>query len=229
MWWNAGEHMAGMTRQTVVGLAVLAALGVGLIALGVLSLDTGVGTRVYVDSLSGQQWMLVLFLIPTGAALLALALVIPLAELHRSRTGRASIADGHARLRPPPAGGGTDPAAIAVEFNDAVSRGDVDGLARLMTDDHVFVDTVGAVVWGKPRCLDAWRGFFVSFPDYRNVLDSLVTRGAVVTIVGRSECSEPSLCGPAIWTAIVQDGRVAEWRVHDDTPQVRQRLSLPPH
>jgi hypothetical protein len=26
-------------------------------------------------------------------------------------------------------------------FNDCITRGDVDGLAGLMTDDHVFIDT----------------------------------------------------------------------------------------
>ena len=116
---------------------------------------------------------------------------------------------------------------MAAAFNDAVNRGDLEGLARLMTDDHTLVDTAGDVVSGKPACLEAWRGFLASFPGYRNVFASLVTRGDVVTIAGRSECAEPSLAGPALWTATVRGGRVAQWRVHDDTPETRQRLSLP--
>jgi hypothetical protein len=39
-------------------------------------------------------------------------------------------------------------------------------LARLMSNDHTFVDTGGGVVAGKEECLAARRGFFESFPDY---------------------------------------------------------------
>jgi hypothetical protein len=98
-----------------------------------------------------------------------------------------------------------------------------------MPDDHTFVDTEGGVVSGKGECLAAWRGFFAAFPDYRNVFASLSADGDTVTIVGRSECSEPSLHGPALWTATVRDGKVAQWRVYADTFENRRRLALPGH
>lgn len=207
--------MAGKTRETAVGVAVLVALGAGMVAVGVLSLDAGVGTRVYQDDY-GQQSMPVLLLIPAGVAFLALALIIPLAELRRSPAHRAAVQEEQAADR---AGlrwarARFDPAATVVEFNDAVGRRDVDGLARLMTDDHVLVDTTGAVIRGKPQCLETWRGFFAAFPDYRNVFESVEARGNVVTIAGHAECSDPILRGAATWTAVVQDDRVAEWRVH---------------
>jgi hypothetical protein len=82
-------------------------------------------------------------------------------------------------------------------------------------------------VSGKRACLDAWRGFFGSFPDYRNVFTSLTARDDVVTIVGYSECAEPSLAGPAIWTAAIQGETVTEWRVYADTPDTRARLGIP--
>jgi ketosteroid isomerase-like protein len=37
-----------------------------------------------------------------------------------------------------------------------------------MTEDHTFVDSAGNAVAGRQRVLDAWRGFFDAFPDYRN-------------------------------------------------------------
>lgn len=46
--------------------------------------------------------------------------------------------------------------------------------------------------------IDAWKGFFAQFPDYRNVFG----------------------------TVEVRDGRVAEWCVHDDTPATRERLGI---
>jgi hypothetical protein len=59
--------------------------------------------------------------------------------------------------------------AVVLAFNDAINRGDLPGLGRLMADDHRFIDTAGNTCTGKPACLEAWRGFFAAFPDYRNV------------------------------------------------------------
>lgn len=119
---------------------------------------------------------------------------------------------------------GTDPVAVAGWFNGCVNRRDINGLAGLMSDDHRFVDSEGNAVSGKQACLDAWRGFFESFPDYRNVFTSLTAKDGVVTIVGYSECAEPSLAGPALWTAAIQGEVVTEWRVYPDTPAIRASL-----
>jgi ketosteroid isomerase-like protein len=116
---------------------------------------------------------------------------------------------------------------VAVRFNERINARDLAGLATLMTDDHTFIDTAGTSLAGKGACLAAWRGFFEGFPDYRNVFTSFTTHDDVVTIVGRSECAEPSLAGPALWTATVRDGKVAEWHVHEDTPETRRRLLGP--
>lgn len=111
---------------------------------------------------------------------------------------------------------GADDAALVRAFNDAINARDTDALAELMTDDHRFVDPAGAVVEGKAACLDAWRGFFAAFPDYRNVFDRVAGDGrGGVDVEGRSECTDPRLHGPARWHAAVRDGRVAEWRVTD--------------
>jgi ketosteroid isomerase-like protein len=109
-----------------------------------------------------------------------------------------------------------DPTEVAVRFNESINRRDVDGLARLMTDDHTFVDSAGSSLEGKPACVDAWRGFFESFPDYRNIFDSLTADGSVVTIRGRSECSDASLAGPARWTATIRGELVARWQVDEE-------------
>jgi ketosteroid isomerase-like protein len=122
---------------------------------------------------------------------------------------------------------GTDPAAVAARFNGSINRRDVDGLATLMSDDHRLIDSEANTVSGKQACLDAWRGFFDSFPDYRNVFTSLSARDDVVTIMGYSECAEPSLAGPAIWTTAIQGEKVTEWRVYADNSETRARLGIP--
>ena len=121
---------------------------------------------------------------------------------------------------------GTDPTAVAARFNDSINRQDVEGLATLMSDDHRFIDSAANTVSGKQACLDAWRGFFGSFPDYRNIFTSLTAKDDMVTIVGCSECAEPSLAGPALWTAKIQGEAVTEWRVYLDTPEVRASLGV---
>ena len=117
--------------------------------------------------------------------------------------------------------------SVALEFNSRINGRDLDGLADLMPDDHTFVDTEGNVISGKPDCLNAWRGFFQAFPDYRNIIESLTARGDLVVLAGHSVCPQPALAGPALWTAMIRDGRVAEWRVYEDTPQTRHQLAIP--
>jgi ketosteroid isomerase-like protein len=112
-----------------------------------------------------------------------------------------------------------DPTAVVGEFNDAINRRDLDALAGLMTDGHRFTDGAGSHVDGKAACVDVWRGFFASFPDYRNVFTDVVHEGdGVVTVHGHSVCSMPELDGPARWRAVVVGDLVAAWHVTAGDP-----------
>ena len=119
-----------------------------------------------------------------------------------------------------------NPAEIATHFNEAINAQDIDMLGVLMTGDHRFVDSGNNVTQGRKAVLDAWRGFFSSFPDYRNDFETLQTRDELVIISGRSRCSDERLDGPALWTARVKRARVAEWRVYEDTAEQRSKLGL---
>src|SRR5262249_23033039 len=111
-----------------------------------------------------------------------------------------------------------DPQTLTVTFNEHINNRDLGGLAALMTDDHTFIDTAGHAIRGKLKCLEAWRGFFTSFPDYRNIFDSLMVDGNSVAVVGRSTCSDARLDGSALWLATTTDDKLFEWRVYEDTP-----------
>ena len=85
-----------------------------------------------------------------------------------------------------------------------------------MTDTHRFIDSAGAKVDGKSACLEAWRGFFGAFPDYRNVFEEAAEiEPGIVVVRGRSECTVAALDGPAAWRAVVRGGRVDEWHVSE--------------
>jgi ketosteroid isomerase-like protein len=116
------------------------------------------------------------------------------------------------------------PAAIVAAYNDAINERDIDALARLMTDDHAFVDKAGARVAGKGVCLNAWRRFFVMFPVYQNETSAVSIDNDIVVLTGRSLYSDDRLAGPALWTATLSGVQVREWRVLEDTPANRAAI-----
>jgi ketosteroid isomerase-like protein len=118
--------------------------------------------------------------------------------------------------------------ALTNKFNEHINNRDADGLATVMTEDHSFIDKAGNAIRGKPRCLEAWRGFFAAFPDYRNIFERLMVQDESVVVSGRSSCADARLDGPALWVAKMKEGKVAEWRVYDDTPTLRRTLGLGP-
>jgi ketosteroid isomerase-like protein len=120
-----------------------------------------------------------------------------------------------------------NPREIILAFNQRINEQDLDGLANMMTKDHTFIDSSNEVHAGKEMMVPGWGEFFESYPDYRNHFESLETRGDEVFILGYSTCSHPPLDGPAIWTARVENGLVAEWRVYLDTEENRRILDLP--
>lgn len=118
------------------------------------------------------------------------------------------------------------PKSIALAFNDCINRQDLEGLATLMTDHHVFIDAADKTISGKFRCIEAWRGFFASFPDYRNHFERVFAIGERVVLIGYSACSDPRLAGAGLWTTTIENARVAEWRVYEDTGENRKRLGI---
>lgn len=121
-----------------------------------------------------------------------------------------------------------DPKFVALKFNEAINRRDLEGLVALMTEDHLFIDSEGDTTRGRDEMRAGWRKFFSAFPDYRNFFTTICNRGDVVFLLGHSTCSEPTLDGPAIWTAVIRDSLVAEWRVYEDNLQTRRLLQLKP-
>jgi hypothetical protein len=116
--------------------------------------------------------------------------------------------------------------SILTSFNDCINRRDIDGLSTLMTHDHVFIDFANNAISGKEQCVEAWKGFFRTFPDYCNHFERIFLVGSEAVIVGYSICSDIRLAGPALWTAKIVDGRIAEWRVYEDTGVNRALLGV---
>lgn len=118
---------------------------------------------------------------------------------------------------------------IVLNFINCINQHDADKLAEMMTDDHVFVDSMGDSVRGRERMRAGWRGYFAFCPDYRISHEKILAEGnavAVFGITGGTIASNGKLLPenkwrtPAAWLAIVENDLVQEWRVYADNKPV---------
>ena len=118
------------------------------------------------------------------------------------------------------------PRQKAEEFNQCINGQDLEGLARLMHEDHIFIDREGTSSGPKSEMVKGWKQFFLMFPDYRNTFQKIVTDGNRVYILGFAYWNAENPYDPVIWTALIRDNLISEWAVHVDTPAHRSRYKL---
>jgi ketosteroid isomerase-like protein len=125
------------------------------------------------------------------------------------------------------------PVAAVIGFIDCINRGDIDGLGRLMTDDHELVVFGEDAVHGRARNTKGWEGYASAYPEYviypRAVAEPHEGRVAVLgyttgSHLGLADDEERKLS--VIWLAEVRDGQLCSWRLLEDTPQRRAELGL---
>ncbi len=119
-----------------------------------------------------------------------------------------------------------DPKLIALQFNECINNQDLAGLASLMTYDHTFIDRAGKVARPKEVMLENWRRFFDMFPDYKNTFEVVRSREDFVMILGHAFWSEEQPHDPVIWTAVIEDDLVREWRIYPDTSEMRRQYGF---
>ncbi len=105
------------------------------------------------------------------------------------------------------------PILIALQFDDCINNGNLQGLVELMTEDHMFIDNDGKVTQGRETLRESWRSFFEAYNDYRTIITSATVQNGCVILIGNSICSNKKLEGPNLWTAKFRDGQICEWRV----------------
>ena len=126
------------------------------------------------------------------------------------------------------------PLATVVSFIDCINRTDLDGLTALMGDDHRLVVLDEPPLAGKQANVDAWRGYFTSFPEYVIYPRYMTADGGRVAVVGVTTGSHLRLPDDeerqitVMWLADVVDGAVERWQVAEDTAERRAELGIPP-
>jgi len=120
---------------------------------------------------------------------------------------------------------------VVLAFVSAINRCDVEELCRLMTDDHLFVDTGGGQYRGRETMRSGWLGYFSMVPDYTIEIQETVADGPLVIVVGTARGTyspdgklDPAdrWSTPAAWRAVVAGGQVAVWQVFADNEPIRQ-------
>jgi hypothetical protein len=125
-----------------------------------------------------------------------------------------------------------NPIDVALAFVEAVNSGSLERLAGLMTEDHVFIDSDGAVTRGREGMTSGWAGYFAMVPDYRIAVRETFAKGLAVVLTGEAEGTfvragalslENHWKVPAAWRAIIESGKVAVWQVYVN-PEAMTRI-----
>jgi len=124
--------------------------------------------------------------------------------------------------------------SVGLAFAGAISRQDVDALAELMTPKHRFIDSLGGVTEGREVMRAGWAGYFRMVPDYKIDIEETYCAGPVVVMLGVARgtyapdgrlTEENRWQTPAVLRAVIEDGKVAEWRVYADNEPMRRLVA----
>ena len=128
------------------------------------------------------------------------------------------------------------PQKVAEQFVSAINAHDLERLVSLMTSDHRFIDSLGAVVEGRDAVRAGWKFYFSMVPDYnleisRSFLtednkDEAMLVGVASGSFGSNGISRPnsSWSTPAALRAVVHNGQIAEWQVFADDEPIREQM-----
>jgi len=119
------------------------------------------------------------------------------------------------------------PEAVAHAFVEAINRHSPPGIAALMTEDHLFIDSLGNAMQGREKMRSAWVAYFALVPDYRIALSETYRSGDIVVMLGivggatRGQAWQT----PAALRAEIRVSQVAAWRVYADNEPIRRVLA----
>jgi uncharacterized protein (TIGR02246 family) len=126
------------------------------------------------------------------------------------------------------------PLSVAQAFVRAINAHDVTAVADLMSDGHVFVDSLGTTVRGKEAMRKGWEGYFGMVPNYTLTIEETFSSENAVALLGVAHgtyspdgrlSAENDWQTPAAFRAVIEDGKVNEWRVYADNEPIRQLMS----
>jgi len=128
-----------------------------------------------------------------------------------------------------------EPAVDTVlKFMTCINQHDVDTLAGYLSEDHIFIDSLGQSVGGREKMRSGWRAYVAFCPDYWVSHEEVFPSGKLVAVFGAAGGTiaaagklppENKWRTSAAWLAIVEGGLVKEWRVYADNKPVYDILA----
>lgn len=140
------------------------------------------------------------------------------------------------------------PQDVALAFVEAINRQDVDALTELMTPNHSFTDSLGHKANGREVMRQGWKLYFQMVPDYHLEIAETYVQDSSVVFLGNASgtyahaVEDAGAMGmpnqmrdgssrnnqrwktPAAVRAVIEDGKVAEWRVYADNEPLRRLM-----
>ncbi len=126
------------------------------------------------------------------------------------------------------------PVETALHFLERINAHDADQLAELMTQDHLFIDSLGQQVRGRDAMRAAWQSYYAMCPDYwvsheeifqeDNKVAVFGSAGGTIAVNGKLP-PENKWRTCAAWLAVVENALVKEWRVYADNKPVYDILA----
>jgi hypothetical protein len=125
-------------------------------------------------------------------------------------------------------------ARVAVDFVQHINGHSPDRLKTMMTENHSFIDSTGRRFEGRETMGGGWAHYFSMFPDYEIVVESSIQDGNVVALFGTAKGTyavkgeirpENHWEIPVAIRAVIESGKVNEWRVYADNHIVFEIMS----
>ena len=123
-----------------------------------------------------------------------------------------------------------DAIATVLKFEQLINTQKADAVCSLLTEDCIFIDSIGNRIEGLQRLRSAWEGYFKMVPDYTISHEEIFANGNTVGMFGTAQGTnskdgtirkENFWKTPAAWKARLKNGRIAFWQVFADNEPIR--------
>jgi len=118
---------------------------------------------------------------------------------------------------------------IVLQFIEALNNADIEKIANMMADDHVFIDSGVGKYTGKETMKQGWIAYFDMFPDYKIEAVDITQNDSTVGVFGYASGSfkgnkNKHFRIPASWKAVVKKGKIKHWQVYCETKEIEKIL-----
>jgi len=115
--------------------------------------------------------------------------------------------------------------SVVIRFVKAINDHDVNEIVNLMSDDHIFIDSMGNKSVGRKGMIEGWKGYYELFPDYNIEILDIAENDSVIGLFGNVTATYKNLTNDlnsnfwrttASWKAIVENNKIKHWQVYCD-------------